>query len=179
VAGFLVEEDDSELDLVPGFGFADIGMNPKFDRAAHLSGIMGAVKKMLPRVRIGFSHGRRLPRAVGHMAVVTLDALRGVGAVFPLEMGRLDPGAVRALFVVAGAAELGLAQEFGFHQVVFGRIVALPRTVLGLPRLRDPVEVERSIAGQTGDGVTDVAGDGLVGPAIGGGQGRRDIPGPD
>ena len=125
VPRLLVEQGDGELHPVSRLGLADVGMDAQFDRAGHLARVVGAVKQVLAHVGIAVAHGRRAPLGIGHVAVVAAHALPGVGPRLPFQLRRLHPDAVGAHLVVAGAAELGLAQELRLGQVVLGRVLAL------------------------------------------------------
>ena len=78
----------------------------------------------------------------------------------------LDPHAERVLLVVADAAEFRGSQEIVHGDFVVATLQAGPRTLLHLARLQDVIEVERHIAGKTGDGMADIATHTFVGATV-------------
>ena len=140
-------------------------MHAQLDRAVQLARVVGAVEEVLGDHAL-FGHLGDAAHGLGHVAVLAVHALRGVGAFLPFQVGRLDPDAVGAHLVVAGAAEVAGLEELVLHRVVVGRDQARLGALLEAAGLADPVEVVGHVALEAGDGVAEVAADRLVGAAV-------------
>ncbi len=171
MAGLGVDHRGGEDDLATGFDLEFRWVDPHLDGAHELAGVVCAVEEVLADIGVvdATGLGRRIAGGRRHVAVLADDAGRRLGALFPLEMGGLDPESPRVLLVVAGAAELGGA-DIGIDHDLVARALDPGAGSLGAGgRIDGEIEVERHLAVVPGDGVAEGAADAFVGAGSFGG----------
>src|SRR5665647_3817678 len=93
-----------------------------------------------------FAHQCENIWSLWHVTVLTANSLGSIRALFPLELGALNPDAVRILFIVAVTAELCGPVKIALHDLVCRRLnLRLTPAVLGHARDNIIAEIKRRI----------------------------------
>ena len=172
-----VEKLGPNFDAVSRRGLLLVYVEGKINGPRQLGGGMGAVKDVVRYIRPFGPHGGCFARCAVHVAVLADYSFFSVRSGLPFPVGLLDPGPVRAGFVVTGSAKFGRFNKIRLFYFVPHRPGISPWPHLGLTGLNDVTEIKGLFFGGTGNVMTDFAGDPFVRPGSSGGLFGRDITG--